>query len=117
LVGGYMLPSFFATCKIKDESISTRFLMEDSFFERSTIELVVSKPRKTFHSSNAFFAHSSTCLLILRPPLFTLSTSFSSRSRNQFFKIGSLIGELGSIPSLVSYLKNMASLELETKVI
>jgi hypothetical protein len=112
-----MLPSFFATGKIKDESISTKFLMEDSVFERSVIELVVSKPRNTFHSSNAFFAHSSACLLILQPPLLTLSTSFSSRSRNQFFKIGSLIGELSSITSLVSYLKNMASSELETKVI
>jgi hypothetical protein len=38
------LPSFIATCKTKDESISTRSFIEDSSFERSVINLVVSKP-------------------------------------------------------------------------
>jgi hypothetical protein len=54
LVGGYRLPSFFATYKMKDESISTRSLKEDSSFERSTIDFVVPRSRKTFDSSNAF---------------------------------------------------------------
>jgi hypothetical protein len=65
LVGGYMLPYFFATCKTKDESISTKSLIEDSSSERSMIDLVVSRPWKIFHSSNAFLAQNSTCLLIL----------------------------------------------------
>ncbi len=59
MVEGYMLPSFFATCKTKDEIISTKFLTKDSSFERSTSDLVVSKSQKILHSSNAFFAHSS----------------------------------------------------------
>jgi hypothetical protein len=41
---------------MKEESICTKSLIEDSSFERSTIDLVVSKPWKTLHSSNAFFA-------------------------------------------------------------
>jgi hypothetical protein len=40
-VGKYKLPSFLTTCKTKDESISTRSFIEDSFFERYAIDLVV----------------------------------------------------------------------------
>jgi hypothetical protein len=50
IVGGYMLPSFFATYKMKDESISTKSIKEDSSFERSTIDFVVPRSRKTFNS-------------------------------------------------------------------
>ncbi len=60
-----MLSSFFITYKTKDESISIRFLTEDSFFERSIIDFFVSISWKTLHSSNALFIHSSTCLLTL----------------------------------------------------
>ncbi len=44
LVGGYKLPSFFTTCKTKDENISTTSLIEDSSFERSAIDLLISRP-------------------------------------------------------------------------
>jgi hypothetical protein len=64
LVGGYKLPFFFTTCKTKDENISTTSLIEDSSFERSAIDLVISRPQRILHSSNPFFAQSSACLLI-----------------------------------------------------
>jgi hypothetical protein len=47
-IGKYRLASFFATCETKDESILTRSFIEDSSFERSIIDLVVSKPQKKF---------------------------------------------------------------------
>jgi len=65
LVWGYKLPSFFTTCKTKDENISTKSLIEDSSSGRSAIDLVISRPQRTLHSSNPVFAQGSTCLLIL----------------------------------------------------
>jgi len=49
----------------KIESISTKFLTKDSSSKRLEIDLVLSKPWKTLHSSNAFLAHSSMSLLIV----------------------------------------------------
>jgi hypothetical protein len=40
LLGRYKLPSFFVTCKTKEARISTKFLVENSFFERLTIKVV-----------------------------------------------------------------------------
>ncbi len=59
----YKLPSFFTTCKIKDDNIPTRSLIKPSSSNKSTIDFVVSKPQNNFHSSNAFFAQSSMCLV------------------------------------------------------
>jgi hypothetical protein len=36
--------------------------------EKSTMDWMVSKPQKTFHSSKTFFTQSLTCLLTLQPP-------------------------------------------------
>ncbi len=60
-----MLSSFFVTYKMKDESISIRFLTKYSFFERSIIDFVISISQNTLHSSNALFIHSLMCLLTL----------------------------------------------------
>jgi hypothetical protein len=51
-----MVPSFFAICKTKEENISIESLTNYSSFERLAIDLVVSRPQKTFHSSNIIFA-------------------------------------------------------------
>jgi hypothetical protein len=48
LIGRYMLPSFFTTCKTKDENILIKSFIDDSSFEIYAIDLVVSKPWKTF---------------------------------------------------------------------
>ncbi len=90
LVGGYRLPSFFTTCKTKENNISTRSLIKPSFSDRSTIIFDVSKPQNNLHSSNAFFTQSSMCLFTLQPPLLTFSNSLSSISKNQNFGINSL---------------------------
>jgi len=65
LIGGYKLPSFFATCKIKDEIISTKSLTKYSSFKRYAIDLVVSRPQRTFHTLNAFIAQSLAKVYIL----------------------------------------------------
>jgi hypothetical protein len=70
---------------MKDESKSTISLTKYSSSERSIIN-VVSRPQKTLHSSNAFFAQSSTCLLILQPLLLIFSTSFSLRPKKWLSK-------------------------------
>ncbi len=63
LVGGYKLPFFFVTCKIKDDNISTRPLINPLFKKISTIDFIVSKlPQNNFHSSNAFFTQSLACV-------------------------------------------------------
>jgi hypothetical protein len=41
LVGKYMFPPFFVTCKIKDENISTTSLTKNSSSKKSVINLVV----------------------------------------------------------------------------
>jgi hypothetical protein len=65
LVGGYKLSSCFASCKTKEDNISTKSVIEDSSSKRLTIDLLVSNPRKFFHLLKAFFAQSSACLLTL----------------------------------------------------
>lgn len=63
---------------------------QDSFSKKSTINFSMLKPWKICHSSNTFFAHNSTCLLVQCPPLLTFSISFSSISRKCDFGIKSL---------------------------
>lgn len=98
LVGGYKLSSCFATCKTKEDNISTKFVIEDSSSKRLVIDLLMSNPQKLLHLSKAFFAQSLACLLTLQPPLFTFSNSLSSITRNRNFKISSMIGNSGFVP-------------------
>lgn len=69
LVGRYMLPYFFVTCKTKIESISTTSLTKNSSFEKSAINLVVSNREKLsihqthFHPKFDMFPNSLTTFI------------------------------------------------------
>jgi hypothetical protein len=49
-----MLPSFFTACKTKDESISTRFLIENSFLKyQQLILLYQNRIRLSIHQMHS----------------------------------------------------------------
>jgi len=68
-----------------EDNISIKSLTKKSFKKILTMNFIVSKPWKIFHSSKSFFTQNSTCLLTLQLPLFTFSSFFSSINKKTFW--------------------------------
>jgi hypothetical protein len=52
LVGRYLLPYFFVTCKTKVDSISTTSLTKNSSFEKLAIDLVLNYEKLSIHQTH-----------------------------------------------------------------
>ncbi len=83
----------FCNLQHKWKQHSTKSLINSPFLDRFVINFYMSKPWNTCHSSNAFFAQSLTCLLILWPPCFTFSIFFYQCPKSKTFSNGLLIGD------------------------